>query len=137
MSDLVEFLRARLDEDEIAAKAAQESAEGGEWAMDGAGPVRAGVGSTLVDAGTPYINRHIARHDPARILREVEAKRLRVALAVDMLTGNHPKVGAGDERSKLVHEGIRVGSQAVAEAVLKSEAHVYADHEDFNPRWAV
>lgn len=49
---LVEFLRARLDEDEAAAKA---------W----------------LPFGNPddAARAHIARHDPARVLAEVEAKR--------------------------------------------------------------
>ena len=52
MNDLVEFLRARFDEDEAAAKA---------WLPFG-----------NPDAAA---RAHIARHDPARVLRQVDAQR--------------------------------------------------------------
>ena len=126
IQEIVEFLRGRFDEDEWIAKGAA-SDHGAIWEAR----------ETLPEHGSDSTDDHIARHDPARVLREVESKRLRVALAVDMLSRNQPEVGTGDKRSRLVNEGIRVGSQVVAEAVLKSEAHVYADHADFKPRWAV
>ncbi|MEU3098534.1 DUF6221 family protein [Streptomyces sp. NPDC006967] len=72
MDDLVEWLRAQLDEDERTARAATP------------GPWRAGVrsGFDAVDGdGWTVCNAsdvdvaHIARHDPARVLREIDAKR--------------------------------------------------------------
>ena len=66
-NDLIAFITARLDEDEAAAKAAQESAPSdGELAQQ--------AGPCVDEAG--YV--HIARHDPARVLREVAAKRARL-----------------------------------------------------------
>lgn len=73
--DLVAFLKARLDEDEQAAKAATS----GRWmALDG------GV-MALEDESWPVTSTetecerddrvHIARWDPARVLAEVQAKR--------------------------------------------------------------
>lgn len=91
--DLVEFLRARLDEDERAAKAATPGPwrhdESKHWRKPGtswfeeavfAGP--SGEEATCV-AGTGETDdrqsmrdaAHIALNDPARVLREVEAKR--------------------------------------------------------------
>lgn len=67
MSDLVAFLRARLDEDEQAAERAQ--GEGQSWAW---------VQPEALDANRyPSLEQaeHIARHDPARVLAEVAAKR--------------------------------------------------------------
>lgn len=58
MSELIEFLRARLDEDQQAAEQAQAEASSWWWNEPESAP-----------------ERHIARHKPARVLREVEAKR--------------------------------------------------------------
>lgn len=79
---LIDVLRARLAEDEAAAQAAAED-DGPEWApygigldpqneccaVDGGGDTAVGI--RMGDAPA----RHIARHDPARVLREVAAIR--------------------------------------------------------------
>lgn len=77
---LVEFLAARLDDDEAVAQRAARWNEGcRDWATD----------------GEPDWE-HIARHDPARVLREVEAKRRIVAMhegeheCRDIRTGVYP-----------------------------------------------
>jgi hypothetical protein len=88
VNELVEWLRAQLDEDERVAKAvarqadlrpsrrgrtAQWSAylEGGDdgWAIESADGDHSFV--VVVES----VAHHIARHDPARVLVEVEAKR--------------------------------------------------------------
>jgi Family of unknown function (DUF6221) len=75
MSDLVEFLTARLDEDAAAARDAYY--EGQRWITEEEGVYR--YPDDDLDL-VHYANRktdarHIARWDPARVLREVEAKR--------------------------------------------------------------
>jgi len=67
--ELLDFLRARLDDDEQVARAAKP----GPWAADGGG-VHATHPTDEVVSYTESAE-HIARHDPARILREVEVKR--------------------------------------------------------------
>ncbi|MGW5351387.1 DUF6221 family protein [Streptomyces sp. NPDC004031] len=67
--ELVTFLHARLDED---ADLARRCEGGGEWTADGytvdfGREARAGL--------PPAVAPHVALHDPARVLREVEAKR--------------------------------------------------------------
>ncbi|MFB7213092.1 DUF6221 family protein [Streptomyces sp. NPDC056255] len=80
MDDLMQFLRDRLDEDESVARTA------GGGSTDGLRWLDHGSESGLVsdDAGMMVTHKpstddehaaHIARHDPARVLREVEAKR--------------------------------------------------------------
>lgn len=77
--DLVAFIRARLDEDEAVAR----NAPGGPWRADDSECCIAtdeegciletgclGYGSTR-----EVVVRHVTRHDPARVLRGVEAKR--------------------------------------------------------------
>lgn len=93
MNELVEFLRAQLDKDEQVALAATP----GPWTVD---RYQSGDVGPLDDCGRPDCARmmarmfeaddddvpqpwcenaqHIARHDPVRVLREVEAKRLRI-----------------------------------------------------------
>ncbi|MCI3272358.1 DUF6221 family protein [Streptomyces cylindrosporus] len=56
-NDLVAFLRARLDEDADVARRCD------------------GVGHPDLSGFHPAIARHVALHDPVRVLREVEAKR--------------------------------------------------------------
>lgn len=77
-ADLVVFVRARLDEDEAAAGAASPgpwhvNAESDEvLAVDG---VTVADGFALSGRQLRVTTAHIARHDPARVLAEVEAKR--------------------------------------------------------------
>lgn len=101
-SDLITFLTARLDEDEAAALAATGTAWAWEatgdkdnsWAVghvedeDGrplSGEIEHGQG-VIIDGVCEGINgrladaAHISRHDPARVLREVEAKRAILAV---------------------------------------------------------
>ena len=85
MDELTAFLKTRLDEDEAAAvAAAHDSAR-----LAGRGTWSTELGTIVTDAEdpdwaicdlTPFVDdeclaRHIARHDPARVLREVAAKR--------------------------------------------------------------
>ncbi|MFS0697768.1 DUF6221 family protein [Streptomyces nitrosporeus] len=96
MDDLVQFLRARLDEDEQAARAAAEPEQWVElnrtpqtsWSVEyWADPDRAAVvaeGSSaypvvvttqgMEEADAEARAAHIARHDPTRVLAEIDAK---------------------------------------------------------------
>lgn len=94
MSDIVAFLNARLDEDQAAAELAQAS-DPAPWSSDvtasastnerndhGAGLVVAADDTALWDCEgsntlcmTAPTAQHVARHHPARVLREVKAKR--------------------------------------------------------------
>jgi hypothetical protein len=80
--DLVQWLRDRLDEDErIAREAAGNYESGGRWWEDG----RFGSDGVVADErGSVVVYRtgvgrqhaaHIALHDPARVLREIDTKR--------------------------------------------------------------
>lgn len=113
MSDLAEFLRARLDEDEAAAKGAQE-----EWDADWVRYER----EDLPDE----VYNHVVRHDPARVLREVQAKReivmrckLILAAFADRERGEWPDVS----RRERAHAGRTLDVLAV----------VYSDHPDYDP----
>lgn len=105
MDDLIAFIRARLDEDEAAAKSARPGPWDYETEVGGFGP----VGCVMMPLGnhkgtrtgltafTPLGTQdaataaHIARHDPARVLREVAAKRAILALHTPLpFFGNRP-----------------------------------------------
>jgi hypothetical protein len=87
LSNLVEFLRAALDEDERVARAATRgpwrvSVEGseGSYISPDYGDIRTksrfiGIANGRVQPEDGRNAVHIARHDPARVLAEVAAKR--------------------------------------------------------------
>lgn len=138
---IVEFLDARIAEDEAIARAAR-GRNSPQWISDDDGDVYAVVGQlddpdrcqhhdnkgqpnpcddTLVasaddlwDARVVLLARatHIARHDPARILAECAAKRQIVEYCSDQL---------GDEYERI--------------PVLELLAQPYADHPEYRPEW--
>lgn len=141
--DLAAFLRARLDEDEQAARAA----EGAEWSVEsrrktreidaskGPGTARSGVwvvtgeGSSygIADAADTAHAQHIARHDPSRVLAEVDAKRRAIAVHTswEFLA-----------RSKPEDPVARITTLATAQ-ILWALALPYANHPDYRTEWAI
>ena len=122
------FVAARLDEDEAAAKAATP------------GPWHAAGEDILSRAGDPYWTgacaanaagadaAHIARHDPARVLREVKAKRAIMAMWEHE---NMPSVYQPEpEVQELINE-----RRDTIEMVLCEMAAVWSDHPDYRPEW--
>lgn len=84
MSDLdglVPWLHEQLDGDERRARAAAEAVDGADWSPREAGGVAAHGprGITVAVGPDGFMNAavedHIAGHDPARVLRAVDAKR--------------------------------------------------------------
>ena len=138
--DIVEFLRARLDEDEREAKKcaemfpspweiadrgwrvriyAAEVPETGDHAEEGwmRSPCVIEVEpDRLHDHEGGLMDRveHIRRHEPARVLREVEAKRRIVDSA-----------------------RMEVGISAAEDWLLPLLASAYAEHPDYDPAWVV
>ena len=148
VSDLVAFLTARLDEDVAAASAAW--APGGppplssepEWLVqrdgDSAFTVYADVMLTLqkpvADMWTQGSADHVARHDPARVLREVDAKRGILERYLQQYGYDLPD-GAHDGRDP----DERATDEAVKDTLLsivQGAAAVYRDHPDYDPAWA-
>jgi len=88
VDDLVTWLRAQLDEDERIAKATTERQPYDEWDAVGAGDDDDVARShwevvKIARMGQSPAARalavHIAAHDPARVLREIDAKRRMIA----------------------------------------------------------
>jgi hypothetical protein len=147
MDDLVEFLRARLDEDEAAARVSADfggGIYGYHWHVSGSHADEGGtywrivaiakageaeqvvevVGSGMSGGGahTEQVAHHAVRHDPARVLREVEAKR-------QLLAVHHPYVEEPDQACLGCYGGIEWETCPV----LRALAAVYADHPDYWP----
>jgi hypothetical protein len=142
VSDLVEFLLARIAEDEQAAR----QARGSRWTYDResfAVLVEDGDhGWTVATKHRNVVNgehdglydvdgEHIARHDPARVLREVEAKRRIVEECQSVLTApvivRPPAPGMGGDPAALAFH--------LALATQLQLAQPYADHPHFHPSW--
>jgi hypothetical protein len=118
--DLVEFLRARLDEDEHWAR---EAATG--W------PPEYGLRASedpehyawMATDVTPSKASFIRRHDPARVLHEVEAKRALLRRYEDCRKyGGVP----GNEH---------LDPDAFEDYVLLPIAAVYSGHPDYQQEW--
>lgn len=135
MTDLIEFLRARLDEDEQVARAAADR-DGEHWEVTGEGDlVTPGTGGSGYFGTGPWggslgeTGTHIARHDPARALAEVDAKRRTVDWLAEDAAFDMPAAkaqAASREEWYLV---------TLARTTLKLLALPYVDHPDYRGDW--
>ena len=118
MTDIVAFLNARLDEDEAAAK----EAWGVEWDWR---YVARPFGEHPSIAHTV----HIARHDPARVLRDVEADRVLLALHDELWRLYRAFEEAGEPGP------ISLGRAQALSRVLRIRAARFSDHPDYRAEW--
>jgi hypothetical protein len=131
--DLIDWLRDQLNEDEQIALAIEvkEWTEESSWFNDMLNPLPSQRRER--PGWLPMITvedvRHIARHDPARVLREVEAKRKVIelyeyAVAAWLL-----------DRDKPNPPTVHLGEKAMAEAVLQALALPYSDRPGYREEW--
>jgi hypothetical protein len=131
MSDLVEFLRARLDEDaRVARTAASIAAAPWRWESlpmphkYGLTGTRAGLRALIVPSRTPdvypdkFTAEHIIRFDPARVLADVEAKRRII-----------------ERWEHATRDPDDFEEQWGLEWAMRALAQPYADHPDFDSGW--
>ncbi|MEU6233851.1 DUF6221 family protein [Kitasatospora sp. NPDC047058] len=131
-ADLVAFLRARLDEDErIARRTRQPGYQWRNFDMDG--ELRDSDNAGTV-AYIPHANdrTHIARHDPARVLAEVDAKRH----IIDLYEAAHERHLNKAERLSPSAMRRRAGRREALDDTLCLLALPYAGHPDYRPEWA-
>ena len=131
MSDLVDFLRARLDEDEATARAAARNYDSetgrAEWTVDGLAIVAADGHCVAVTelADDEDDRAHIARWDPKHVLLEVATKR-RVLRTID----------AGGRWRALRTRRQMNAYREWAEHVLHLLALPYTNHPKYQSEWA-
>lgn len=141
MDDLVQFLRDRLDEDYEAARvvlgvnsmaAYKQGKPLPRWVPSPEGD--AGIWDT---DGTPRVKfvwarerDHIIRHDPARVLAEVEAKRWLLTQYVE-----HERMDRETFDAEGQHARSLVSLRAAYLDAVRALASVYADHPAFKPEW--
>lgn len=154
MNDIVEFLKARLDEDAAIALAMIDE-DGDDTGLEGAFVNLTTPGATpwlrgaLNDEFAAMLVRHVV---PARALREVEAKREIIAFHEQwpVLTKTLPKFEAmdsGDINQITYRMSQQVGWLTTQEYVAKfgrepptapillALAAVYADHPNYRDEW--
>lgn len=127
MDDLVAFLRARIAEDDAAARSATQ----GEWVWSREFVTPPGYHHRTIGPLEPGDAAHIARHDPARVLREVEAKRR----VVDECAYWEAKVQEAAADPTVIPYPSLADRYEVAFAVLRALGTAYADHPDYREEW--
>lgn len=132
MTDLIAFLRARLDDDEALARQAfaGHNDAGPVWSEIWSGAVQLGEHEDLLITNDSGVSRHIERHDPARILAEVGVKRQVIELAehasaLDVDVDGQFRIGARDT----------VTEPYIGDEILRHLALPYADHPDYREDW--
>lgn len=139
VDDLVAFLRARLDEDEASVYAWDSDAEacvGTVWTGNEPGYTtvasRRGEGPWIAD-GREVLNARHGRvlYDPARVLREVEAKRRIVDDVVPEVEGAEDRIDGEWGVVSLPWDQVH----ATTLSLLRLLALPYSDHPDYRPEW--
>ncbi|WP_113699700.1 DUF6221 family protein [Nonomuraea lactucae] len=121
MDELITFLRERLDEDERVASTAGDGGDCGTWTTTGE---TVDFDQYEISGFHPSTGAHVARHDPARTLREVEAKKR----ILDELEGFIAEAEdlPQDERNADKAEGF---------GILRLMALPYSDHPAYQEEW--
>jgi hypothetical protein len=145
---LIEFLAARLDDDEAYARNAFGSHNDAiaDWHEQWSGAVNIGDTEDLIATGDSQVSRFIARFDPARVLREVAGGR--AILAMHGPTQGHPEFGMTYPEAAKFCGWCGPGDswQAAQEPDhfpgalwpcrhARLLASVYSDHPDYDETW--
>ena len=133
MNRVAEFLTARIGEDEAAASAVH-----GWWRAHGERAIAdVSYAAVLIADVDPATRAHILRYDPARALREVEAKRT-------ILAAHDPARHPADSRTARWCPVCITARTGHAEEwdddtypckTLRALASVYSDHPDYRQGW--
>ncbi|MFC5217298.1 DUF6221 family protein [Streptomyces coerulescens] len=142
MDDLVRWLGQQLNEDERIARAACWDEQSDEWT---ARPPQASyerytvadylddgvVVVTPENADADGVGQHVALHDPARVLREIEAKRLQIAWCTATI-GHRDPARYRDALEKDDPDALAV---MLAVKTLRLLAGPYADRPGYREEW--
>jgi uncharacterized protein YbjT (DUF2867 family) len=138
VDDLVTFLQERLDEDEKVARAVpadlgHDWCDPGPWVMagNGGGGREAEVAKAAPGLDMPlaeHVTHHIARHDPARALAEVDAKRQILDTVV-------PRMNEMDDQLESEYGTPGEPQPYESLTLLRLLALPYADHPAYREEW--
>lgn len=148
MHDLIAFLRARIDEDEAGARQAFAEHNDAEpqWSEIWSGAVQLGSHEDVLLTHDAAVSRHIARHDPARELADVNSKRRILELhtgahdCTEVYTGTYPDDwpqsapwgSPGGTWRHVIDEHFEDTEPC---PTLRLLALPYADHPDYRDEW--
>lgn len=140
MVDLARWLGQQLDEDERIARGAGgatwlEFSEGG-WVYAAPAPMTewkgpGDDGHHVASVRLASERAHIAEHDPARVLREIDAKR-RVVEEYKAAAAEYAADGLAYDHESEVGRA----RTATLERMLRLLALPYVDREGYRPEWA-
>lgn len=138
MSGIVDFLEARLREDEMYAVHATNAGSHWHSGMVGGGEVQVydAIGTPLarpVGAWSAEIGMHIAHFDPARALAEIAAKRCIIATYRNW---SAPE-SWGPNEGRVRTDAYAYATQTELRNAIYVLAQPYHEHPDFQPGWAV
>lgn len=130
MDDLIAFLRARLDNEAELARATMSRANPreGVWTFADM-QIRDDAGHLVVRHTWPNEGEHIAHNDPARVLREVEAKRS-VLRDLEQAEFTLSTAGPGTPPHDLM-----TGAVNMLRRTVRLLAVPYADHPAYRAEW--
>jgi hypothetical protein len=139
--DLVQFLRARLDEDEAAARAARD-VNVGTYSADGDHVWKAGDAVATHPHGIPVVGddidpvvrAHIARHDPSRVLDDTEAKRQMIPIACGPPSEIDELYGCRHSAEDIAASKCKTHPPASIR-LLRLMAAPYGDHPEYRKEW--
>jgi hypothetical protein len=133
MDNQIAFVTARVDEDEAAALACiginarariRNGVPAPRWVpVDGSSDIWSEDGILRVKHTWVPEREHICRHDPARVLREVEAKRAIVKRYEQAISGDLPEWKAGRELIE--------AAAAILLGAIRDLGAVWSDHPDY------
>ncbi|MET8628863.1 DUF6221 family protein [Kitasatospora sp. NPDC004669] len=124
--EIADFLQARLHEDADLARRCDGGDDCGTWIADGS---TVDFCHSELAGFHPTVAAHIARHDPARVLREVAAKR-RVLRRHTLSPASGDPDLPWDNRYDCQYDGDDWPCTDVLDLLLP-----YADHPDFRTGW--
>jgi hypothetical protein len=138
--EIVAFVKARLDEEEKLARRLSKGGNpnvgtAGQWNayVEGGGDGWAFEDDSAAPVGAIVKRRsvavHVTRYDPARALREVEAKRKRVALMTEAQAEMDRLIA--DPGADRAGQAMAVGRARAATVAVKYDAAVWSDHADY------
>ena len=110
---VIEFIRARLDSDESRARKCGGDAEV-EW-----------LGDDAIENHLPAAGRHIRRHLPSRVLRQVEALRVILAEHETLNETGH------QEYCRACHFDRGYPGSPMPCATVRAVATIWSDHRDY------